>query len=115
MQNENENKQDNKTRICGTVNNYKYGCRCDECRRANREYQRIIHSGYLTIPPMLSYMMLEDLFYLYTVDEICELTGLNPSIIYRIMKAEGTRMVHRSTYDPIYELWMKDCRKDDIN
>lgn len=31
---------DQNSKPCGTTTSYYYGCRCEECRRANREYAR---------------------------------------------------------------------------
>lgn len=103
----------------GTRSRYNSGCRCDECRRANREYERRRTMMKVAVEcgapsPMVDAepvrRRITDLLAAgYSRREICRISGLSRSTLRAITTAhhrsgKPVRMVRRETKDAIFAI-----------
>lgn len=103
----------------GTRSRYNSGCRCDDCRRANREYERRRTMMKIAVEcgapaPMVDAepvrRRIADLLAAgYSKREICRITGLAKSTIHAITTAhhrsgKPVKMVRRETKDAIFSI-----------
>lgn len=103
----------------GTRSRYVSGCRCDECRRANREYERRRTMMKVAVEcgapsPMVDAepvrRRIDDLLAGgYSRREICRITGLSRSALHSITTAhhrsgKPVKMVRRETKDAIFAI-----------
>lgn len=103
----------------GTRSRYNSGCRCDECRRANREYERRRTMTKVAVEcgmpsPMVDAepvrrRILDLLAAGYSRREICRISGLARSTLHSITTAhhrtgKPVKMVRRETKDAVFAI-----------
>lgn len=103
----------------GTRSRYNSGCRCDECRRANREYERRRTMTRIAVEcgapsPMVDAepvrrRILDLLAAGYSRREICRISGLARTTLHSITTAhhrsgKPVKMVRRETKDAIFAI-----------
>ena len=78
----------------GTRYAYAKGCRCIECRAANRDYQRTLRGAQDVIDPVPFTALLLALVHThgFSVTELAERTHLAPGTIYAVLMGRSVRL-----------------------
>lgn len=91
----------------GTINRYKGGCRCDDCRAVNADYQRSRRRSPKCTSAGAVNVMLLDLLETMTKTAIMKETHLCWNTLNAILNEHGQKRIRKVTYGKIRALWVK--------